>query len=951
MDNEDDELIKAYILAKNNNSRSNERSNETDTLDTSFSTLVWKASSAASHLDAVALDAQSLCSSLSRLHVSAEASVRRVRELDSRRAALQLVLDRTEDLIDLRSCLSTLRELSTRGGSIATGSEGIENIALQLKRFKSIEKTLEVPESDVTIARNAETTLLEQVVRDFDAALERQKEGSVHNVTGTDNHLQSVPVIITKCCQLMSLLGRSDLGVERYVAYISASLDAECMVDLRFAASTGLNGRLMALNVASSLFGRAASALDVAGSFASEHFRFDAGPANVLVTIHSSADKHTSRVILSFARCLRMLAALEAREHVLSASSSSVFDTDINSQSQSQTTVLSAVQASRFLQDIEDSTIAAPFAAATGESHSSILSEFSTPAGFETFLDELALLLQRCASYWRLVLSRAAQLDAENTSSLQTSVESRIRSHHQLIDSVHELGGKFSALEAAFVQGGVQKAIALDEIMEEGVAGASMDLMDGRLPVAPVPISSSNSMSSHSDSLSLTSSSLVSPKVSRPASLLSPNVGSSGMDAAGAYSPGGGALCSTLVEDAFFVFQKSSSRAFATGSAECVSAVINTVVFSLNERIATELDASFRVAVADGNAEVAKVVQTLDKTQADRIQQQRAHILVSSPMRLSSNYIETYQNLEEGHHNGSRGGSLAFSSSGINTNFMSPGGATGNGGGGGGSLKEPSVNPVSAERRAIARLTEETAACALALNNMQLAAECTVRMFAYLETEASATFQDVKELSKVRASISGLNDSISTFRASLEAGVSSLCTRLTLRVRSSLNVFEGASSLIRYELTEASLSGGPEAISSAAFQTEFLPSLAAILAPLQYALTPSLAVSVVTKIASYVAKQIEPRVRRKRFNQVGAIQFEADIRSLISFFAARSSRRAVRDRFARLQLMAQLLTLEDVSDATDFMRSSSGELGNDEARAILALRVDLSPEAITNLIL
>jgi hypothetical protein len=38
-DNEDDELLKAYIIAhKNNNSRSNERSNETDTLDTSFST-------------------------------------------------------------------------------------------------------------------------------------------------------------------------------------------------------------------------------------------------------------------------------------------------------------------------------------------------------------------------------------------------------------------------------------------------------------------------------------------------------------------------------------------------------------------------------------------------------------------------------------------------------------------------------------------------------------------------------------------------------------------------------------------------------------------------------------------------------------------------------------------------------------------------------------------------
>jgi hypothetical protein len=203
-DNDNDELLTAYITAVQKAKLADTGGIKKENDDHSgFSTLVWKASSAASHLDAVALDAQSLCSSLSRLHVSAEASVRRVRELDSRRAALQLVLDRAEDLIDLRSCLSTLRELSSRGGSISTGSEGIENIALQLRRFKAIEKTLEVPESDVAIARHAETSLLERVVRDFDAALDRQKEGSANNQTSSDNGLQSVPVIITKCCQVM----------------------------------------------------------------------------------------------------------------------------------------------------------------------------------------------------------------------------------------------------------------------------------------------------------------------------------------------------------------------------------------------------------------------------------------------------------------------------------------------------------------------------------------------------------------------------------------------------------------------------------------------------------------------------------------------------------------------------------------------------------------------------
>jgi hypothetical protein len=47
--------------------------------------------------------------------------------------------------------------------------------------------------------------------------------------------------------------------------------------------------------------------------------------------------------------------------------------------------------------------------------------------------------------------------------------------------------------------------------------------------------------------------------------------------------------------------------------------------------------------------------------------------------------------------------------------------------------------------------------------------------------------------------------------------------------------------------------------------------------------------------------------------------------------------------------MAQLLTLDDLSDATDVMRSSGGELGHDEARTILSLRVDFPPDAIENL--
>jgi hypothetical protein len=61
--------------------------------------------------------------------------------------------------------------------------------------------------------------------------------------------------------------------------------------------------------------------------------------------------------------------------------------------------------------------------------------------------------------------------------------------------------------------------------------------------------------------------------------------------------------------------------------------------------------------------------------------------------------------------------------------------------------------------------------------------------------------------------------------------VSVLLTRLTPRLRTALNVFEGQSSLIQYELSEEAFAAGEEGYN--AFSTEFLPVLSSILAPYQ----------------------------------------------------------------------------------------------------------------------
>jgi hypothetical protein len=123
----------------------------------------------------------------------------------------------------------------------------------------------------------------------------------------------------------------------------------------------------------------------------------------------------------------------------------------------------------------------------------------------------------------------------------------------------------------------------------------------------------------------------------------------------------------------------------------------------------------------------------------------------------------------------------------------------------------------------------------------------------------------------------------------------------------------------------------------------------------QYSLTPPLSVHIVLRVAAYVAKQLEPRIRRKRFNLLGGLRFDADLRALVAFFSERSSRRA-RSRFARLLQMAQLLTSETAADALSLMAGDLSNpggcgwlLGAEETRAVLAMRTDFSAAEIAQL--
>jgi len=123
----------------------------------------------------------------------------------------------------------------------------------------------------------------------------------------------------------------------------------------------------------------------------------------------------------------------------------------------------------------------------------------------------------------------------------------------------------------------------------------------------------------------------------------------------------------------------------------------------------------------------------------------------------------------------------------------------------------------------------------------------------------------------------------------------------------------------------------------------------------QYALTPPLSVLLLSRVAGYLAKQLEPRLRRKRFNALGALRFDADVRALVGALAGGGDggggmRGRVRARLTRLLQMARLLTVDAAAEAAELWDGGRGgcagaawELSADEVRAVLALRVDLPP--------
>ncbi|ORX51471.1 COG4-domain-containing protein [Piromyces finnis] len=106
-------------------------------------------------------------------------------------------------------------------------------------------------------------------------------------------------------------------------------------------------------------------------------------------------------------------------------------------------------------------------------------------------------------------------------------------------------------------------------------------------------------------------------------------------------------------------------------------------------------------------------------------------------------------------------------------------------------------------------------------------------------------------------------------------------------------------------------------------------------------------------LIDYLNKEIERYIiNNYKFNQLGALKLDQDIRSIISYFSSISNM-SIRDKFSNLSQISNLLNLEKLSDIYDIWNSNKANnlshLSSNEAKKILLLRNDFSQEEVSKL--
>lgn len=252
-----------------------------------------------------------------------------------------------------------------------------------------------------------------------------------------------------------------------------------------------------------------------------------------------------------------------------------------------------------------------------------------------------------------------------------------------------------------------------------------------------------------------------------------------------------------------------------------------------------------------------------------------------------------------------------------------------------------SLPPASSSQdpSAVTSASMEAAEAAAVLNNASMSAVYVGKLLPELEAGALAVFSAPSDRDRVTSVLADLAKTASDFHVIASKGLDLLANGILPRLRPIMDAVPS------YELSEAEYAAREV---EDAWVHELLSALIGCLRWLQPIFTPENYDSLVATVLEKVVERLEAVVAGKRFNQLGGLQLDRDVRTAVATLGE-VTQRTVRDKWARLSQMATILSLETCEELLDYWASGNWRLSPAQARQVLAQRADFDEPSIVAL--
>lgn len=225
---------------------------------------------------------------------------------------------------------------------------------------------------------------------------------------------------------------------------------------------------------------------------------------------------------------------------------------------------------------------------------------------------------------------------------------------------------------------------------------------------------------------------------------------------------------------------------------------------------------------------------------------------------------------------------------------------------------------------------------AIGLNDVDLSSSYVDKLREQLERMASQVFTSPHDLDRVRMVLADLRKTAGDIQRLAEQASEQLTTSLMSHLRPHLDDFVSAT----YALSDTDNVNDSWALG-------LIQTFDLTFSWLRDVVTPATFDRVIDSAINIIISRMEAAVAHKQFTQLGGLQLEKDIRSLIVGLSEVTSK-SMRDKFSRLQQTATVLGLETVSEASELVRdvAVSWRLTSLDIRQTLGLRVEFSQAQI-----